>query len=125
MSAARWLGHAGFLLEGRLRIYVDPYRVPEGLPPADIILLTRAHEPHCSRADVEKLSRPQTIVAGPRACVSPFRLNQLPLEAGETRRVLGALVTAVADGRDGLSYRLELDGETVLHADLLRLAQPA
>ncbi len=91
-----WLGGAGFLIKDKLTIYIDPIGLGDGLPPADVVLLTHSHDFHCSKADVEKIASPQTIVVGPKDCVSRFRLNQLPMLPGETKRVLGLEVTAVA-----------------------------
>jgi len=91
-----WLGCAGFLIKDKLTIYIDPIGLADGLPKADIVFLTHSHDAHCSKADVEKISTPQTIVVGPKDCVSRFRLNQLPMLPGETKRILGLEATAIA-----------------------------
>ncbi len=90
-----WLGHSGLWLRGSLNIYFDPFNAPDSLPKADIIFLTHPHYDHCSIEDVESLSTSQTIVAGPRECVSKFRLNQLPMAPGERKRILGVEVQAL------------------------------
>lgn len=110
----RWLGHAGFLIQGRLTVYVDPWNVPEGLPKADLILFTSGRERHCSADDVGKLATPQTIVAGPRDCVSRFRMNQLPMAPGETKDILGLRVEA-APAADRLAYVLHLPDGKIRH----------
>lgn len=89
LEKSRWLGHAGFLIQDRLTVYVDPYQVGEGLPTADVVLLTHNHPEHCSVPDVMKISKPQTVVVGPADAVCRFRLNQLPLRGGQTKTVLG------------------------------------
>ncbi|MDE2314173.1 MAG: MBL fold metallo-hydrolase, partial [Elusimicrobia bacterium] len=79
----RWrrLGKAGVRLDRKKIVYIDPVSIGPGAPKADIILLTHGHEGHFSPEDVVKAAGPQTIVAGPAACIGLFRLNQLPFEA--------------------------------------------
>jgi L-ascorbate metabolism protein UlaG (beta-lactamase superfamily) len=63
-----WLGHSGFRIRaGRAVVYIDPYRVPEGSPPADLILITHGHYDHFSPQDVERLSTKGTWLVGPAA----------------------------------------------------------
>ncbi len=57
-----WLGHAGFLIRNSKIIYVDPYNIKEGLPKADIILITHSHYDHCSVADLNKIVQDGTII---------------------------------------------------------------
>ncbi|NDJ86891.1 MAG: MBL fold metallo-hydrolase [Chloroflexi bacterium] len=60
-----WLGHASFRIEGPPCIYIDPWRIPDGAPPADVILISHEHYDHCSVRDIEKLSQPHTrIITG-------------------------------------------------------------
>ena len=125
LEKSRWLGHAGFLIQDRLTVYVDPFQVPSGLPIADVVLLTHNHPDHCSGPDVMKVSRPQTVVVGPADAVCRFRLNQLPLHGGQTKTVLGMSVTGtVAYTREAkherggpwLGFLIEALGLKVLHA---------
>jgi L-ascorbate metabolism protein UlaG (beta-lactamase superfamily) len=49
IDSVAWLGHAGFRIEvDGATVYIDPYRVPEGAPPADAILVTHGR-PRTSR----------------------------------------------------------------------------
>ncbi|MCX7661636.1 MAG: MBL fold metallo-hydrolase, partial [Candidatus Omnitrophica bacterium] len=43
LEKIKWLGHAGFLVDTEVKIYIDPYRAKSGLPYADIILITHNH----------------------------------------------------------------------------------
>jgi len=58
----RWLGHSGFLIENSKVIYIDPYKIKEGLPKADVILITHGHYDHCSVSDIGKVIKEGTRI---------------------------------------------------------------
>lgn len=58
----KWLGHSGFLIENSKTIYVDPYNIKEGLPKADLILITHGHYDHCSFVDLQKIVKDGTKI---------------------------------------------------------------
>ncbi len=95
-----WLGHSGFRIRvGRAVVYVDPYRVPEGSPPADLILVTHGHYDHFSPQDIERLSRRGTWLVGPAAVAERTRGQVHSIAPGETLEdelVRGVHVSAVA-----------------------------
>jgi L-ascorbate metabolism protein UlaG (beta-lactamase superfamily) len=44
-----FLGHSGFLVKMKNKvIIIDPYRVSDSVPKADIVLVTHSHNDHCS-----------------------------------------------------------------------------
>ncbi|MEA3414425.1 MAG: MBL fold metallo-hydrolase [Nanoarchaeota archaeon] len=80
-----WLGHAGFLIaplgvlknseldgknyvfkeginSGGKVIYIDPYKIRDDLPKADIILITHGHYDHCSVEDLDKIVKKGTKI---------------------------------------------------------------
>src|SRR3954453_15066653 len=68
LDSIDWLGHAGFRVRvGRATVYIDPYRVPDDAPQADLILITHGHYDHFSPQDVEKLTKRETWLVGPAA----------------------------------------------------------
>lgn len=67
-----WLGHAGFLLEGPCRVYVDPFRINDA-PPADIVLLTHPHYDHCSPDDLARIATDETEFVCPPDCLTTIR----------------------------------------------------
>jgi L-ascorbate metabolism protein UlaG (beta-lactamase superfamily) len=136
LDALDWLGHSGFRIRaGKAHVYIDPYRVPEGSPPADLILITHGHYDHFSPQDVERLSTKRTWLVGPAAVaerVSGQVHSIAPGELLEDELVRGVHVGAVAayntskrnaDGkvfhpRDAgwVGYELNLWGERLYHS---------
>lgn len=62
-----WLGHASFRIDGASLVYIDPWRILDGNPPADVILITHEHYDHCSPLDIEKLLKPDTRIISTEA----------------------------------------------------------
>jgi L-ascorbate metabolism protein UlaG (beta-lactamase superfamily) len=84
LDAVEWLGHAGFRIRaGRRVVYIDPYRVADGAPPADLILLTHGHYDHFSPQDVERLSGKDTVVVAPPAVAERIGGRVVSLAPGE------------------------------------------
>jgi L-ascorbate metabolism protein UlaG (beta-lactamase superfamily) len=136
VDSLEWLGHSGFRLRvGRAFVYIDPYRVPEGSPPADLILVTHGHYDHFSLQDVERLSTGRTWFVGP-ATVAERVGGQVrsiaPGEMLEDELIRGLHVAAVAayntSKRDGegnlfhprdagwVGYDLNVRGERLYHS---------
>ena len=131
-----WLGHASFrITAGRATVYIDPYRVADDAPLADLILITHGHYDHFSPQDVEKLTKRETWLVGPAAVAERVSGQVHRIEAGETlddELVRGIHVTAVAayntskrdaDGRPfhprdagWVGYELNVRGERLYHS---------
>ena len=131
-----WLGHSGFRIRaGGAVVYVDPYRVSEGAPPADLILITHGHYDHFSPQDVERLSTRSTRLVGPPAVAERARgrvHSITPGESLEDELVRGVHVSAVAayntSKRDAegnpfhppeagwVGYELNVRGERLYHS---------
>jgi L-ascorbate metabolism protein UlaG (beta-lactamase superfamily) len=58
-----WLKNSSFLYDGDIKIYLDPWGVPEGSPQADVIFVTHAHDDHLSAEDIEKVRAEHTRIA--------------------------------------------------------------
>jgi L-ascorbate metabolism protein UlaG (beta-lactamase superfamily) len=138
IDGIHWLGHDTFRLEGSSVIYLDPFKLPSGAVPADVILVTHDHDHHLSRAAIAALVQPGTILIGPAPVVAAATamnvegLTLVTIAAGETLTAGTATVTAIpaytttkfrAPGvpyhpreAGGLGYLVELDGRTIYHA---------
>ena len=136
IDALEWLGHASFRITvGRAHVYIDPYRVPDAAPAADLILITHGHYDHFSPQDVERLSTRDTWLVGPAAVAERVsgRVHRIgPGELLEDELVRGIHVRAVAayntskrdpDGkpfhpRDAgwVGYELNIRGERLYHS---------
>jgi L-ascorbate metabolism protein UlaG (beta-lactamase superfamily) len=136
IEGVEWLGHSGFRVRvGRANVYIDPYRVPDGAPRADLILITHGHYDHFSIQDVERISERGTwLVAPPMVAerVAGNVISLAPGEAVEDELVRGVSVRAVAayntSKRDSdgnvfhpreagwLGYDLNFRGERLYHS---------
>jgi L-ascorbate metabolism protein UlaG (beta-lactamase superfamily) len=100
IDSVEWLGHSGFRIRiGRAHVYIDPYRVPEDAPKADLILVTHGHYDHFSPQDVELLTERGTWLVAPAAVAERVGGNVISVAPGESiddDLVRGVAVRAVA-----------------------------
>jgi L-ascorbate metabolism protein UlaG (beta-lactamase superfamily) len=62
-----WLGHASFRIEdGERQIYIDPWKIPDKSPKADIVFITHAHYDHNSPDDLKAVSNARTTFFAPK-----------------------------------------------------------
>lgn len=124
------LGHDSFLLDGPPVIYIDPWKLPPGCPPADLILVTHAHSDHCSPEDVEKISKKGAVVVTDPGAGKKLKGARV-LRPGESTTVGDVTVTATpaynvnkfrSPGQlfhpksvQGNGYVIALGGETLYH----------
>jgi L-ascorbate metabolism protein UlaG (beta-lactamase superfamily) len=98
----RWLGHAGFLLEGDdKKIYIDPFEISEEPAfddKADILLITHEHFDHCSPEDIRKVRRSDSTTLIPENCSLQFK--------GDARRIAEGDI--LADGLEIKGVRIEV-----------------
>jgi L-ascorbate metabolism protein UlaG (beta-lactamase superfamily) len=62
-----WFCQSSFRIEhGGLTVYIDPFKIPDGEPAADVLLLTHDHFDHLSTDDIAKVRTENTkVFAGP------------------------------------------------------------
>lgn len=122
-----WLGHDGFLLknEGR-NIYIDPFRISDGLPAADLILITHDHHDHCSPGDLSKIQQASTVIVTESQAATKLVGNIRIMEPGESLELEGVTIEAVPSyninkqfhpqGNRWLGFVVDVNGVRVYHA---------
>ncbi len=102
---------------------VDPWKVKGDLK-ADVILVTHSHYDHLSIEDINRISKPDTVAAGPADVTSEIdEIKTMTLRAGDIVNLPGISVTAVPaynknksfhpEGNGWLGYIIEMDGEKI------------
>jgi L-ascorbate metabolism protein UlaG (beta-lactamase superfamily) len=134
MEGIEWLGHDSFRISGSATVYIDPWQLGKGAPPADLILVTHEHSDHFDQGDIASVSTPQTVVVGPAEVTGQLEGAQTrTIAPGQSLQVGGVKVRAVpaynlnkyADRKAGLffhpkadgkvGYVVEIDGRTIYH----------
>lgn len=94
ISDIKWLGHAGFKIEGEKLIYIDPFKIKES-EPADIIIITHEHFDHLSPEDIKKIQTKRTIIVSTPDCASKLSGNIKTMTAGKTVVIDNVKIEAV------------------------------
>ncbi len=121
-SALRWV-------DDERTIYIDPWGTDENAPPADLILLTHAHEDHFQPEEIERLRKDGTKLVAPRDVAAVLGGDVTAVAPGETHEVAGVSFTTVPayntheerldfhpKANRWVGYVLELGGATYYHA---------
>jgi L-ascorbate metabolism protein UlaG (beta-lactamase superfamily) len=125
-----WFRQASFLWRDTERtIYIDPWGTPEDAPPADVIVITHAHQDHFCIEDIERLSTQSTKLAAPHDVAKELSGDVTAVGPGESHDLAGLKVTTVPAyntreealdfhpwANRWVGYLLELDGSTYYHA---------
>jgi L-ascorbate metabolism protein UlaG (beta-lactamase superfamily) len=121
-----WLGHDTFRIDRPATVYIDPWKLPPGSPPADLILVSHHHFDHCSPEDVESVRRAATIVVANASAAGKLQAPVRVLQPGKTFESSGVKVEAVPaynvdkkfHPRDEghLGFILHLEGERLYFA---------
>jgi len=90
-----WLGHDSFRIDQPLVIYIDPWRLPPGSPPADLILVSHEHHDHCSPEDIALVRKGKTTVLANSSAADKIDPPVTVLRAGESVNIGEILVEAV------------------------------
>jgi L-ascorbate metabolism protein UlaG (beta-lactamase superfamily) len=85
-SAYRWDGDS-------LTVYIDPWEA-EG-PPADLILLTHAHDDHFQPEEIERLRKDGTRIVAPHDIARELSGEVTPVAPGDSLEISGVKIQAV------------------------------
>jgi L-ascorbate metabolism protein UlaG (beta-lactamase superfamily) len=80
---------------GGLHIYIDPYGVPEGEPPADVILISHEHGEHLSPDEINRVRTPDSTVFSSRLSAEKVGGNVQTLLPGDHASVGSLQIRAV------------------------------
>lgn len=92
---------SGFLLQySGLNIYIDPFKVPEGQPKADLILVTHQHFDHVDPDSINKIVQPETPIVSNALGIDAIATgveadNLIEIEPGEAIEVVGVRIETV------------------------------
>lgn len=126
-----WLGHASVLIEGSIRIAVDPFLEAnpaaalkvKDMPKLDVIAITHDHEDHISDAFALAKRDDAVIVAMHEIAVKAGEegIAAEGMNIGGTIEVKGAMFTMVLATHSSYSghpcgYVITLDGKKIYHA---------
>jgi L-ascorbate metabolism protein UlaG (beta-lactamase superfamily) len=121
-SALRWQ-------DDERTVYVDPWGTPKDAPPADLILITHAHDDHFQPDEIARLVKPGTKLAAPRDVAAMLTGDVTPVAPGGSYELAGVSFATVpaynireealdfhpkANGWVG--YVLDLGGRAYYHA---------
>jgi L-ascorbate metabolism protein UlaG (beta-lactamase superfamily) len=124
-----WFRQSAYLWKGDgLTVAIDPWNVQSDAP-ADLILITHAHEDHFQPPEIERLSGSGTKVVAPRQFAADVPGDVTPVAPGDSVEVAGVKIQAVpaynvAEERlqmhprsnNWVGYLIELAGHTYYHA---------
>lgn len=121
-----WLGHASVRIDGEKTVYIDPWKLAEGQPRADIVLITHSHYDHCSEDDVAQIADGETIIFASADCQGELSQDFRPVAPGQLETVGGVIVETVSAynlnkefhprANDWVGYLLEMGGERIYYA---------
>ena len=127
-----WLGHDSFRISGSKTVYIDPWHIDAGAPPADIVLVTHEHSDHFDKDDIARVSQPSTVLVGPAEVTRQVSGDTRTVAPGDVVTVAGVTIRAVPayntnkfrepgavfhpreDAKVG--YVIDLDGTTYYHS---------
>ena len=125
LKKIKWLGHAGFKIEGDKIIYIDPFQIKER-EKADIILITHEHYDHCSPEDVAKIQKESTVIVTIDSCLSKLSGHIKTVKPGDEISVESIHIKAVPSynigkkfhekSTDKVGFIVTVGGESVYHA---------
>lgn len=121
-SALRWR-------DDELTVYIDPWGTGDDTAPADLILITHAHDDYFQPEEIERLRGDNTKIVAPQDVANMLTGDVTPVRPDETHEVAGVSFTTVPAyntreealefhprSNGWVGYVLDLGGSTYYHA---------
>src|SRR5712671_134804 len=97
-STFRWKGE-------KLVVYIDSWGLTDDLPPADLLLITHAHQDHFVPEDIARVKNQKTVIVAPADVAKELSGNIKP-----------ARLQAHPKANNWVGYVLQIGGNTYYHA---------
>lgn len=126
LDKIKWLGHAGFRIEGSKVVYIDPFKIKGG-DKADLILVTHTHHDHLSPNDIKKVLGTDTtlIISSDADIDTGFPKDIIKIKPKDKVEVKGLTVEAVPSynrdkpfhprANNWVGYIITIDGSRIYH----------
>ena len=130
LEGVTWYRQSAFrFTDGDRSVYIDPWGTDDDAPPADLILITHAHDDHLQPDEIARLSAGGAKIVAPHDVAAELSGDVVPVAPGESHEIASVRFTTVpayntaeerlemhpkANGWVG--YVLELPGGTYYHA---------
>jgi L-ascorbate metabolism protein UlaG (beta-lactamase superfamily) len=125
-----WFKQSAYRFDGEgLTVYIDPWGVPDGPPPADVVFITHAHYDHYSQDELAKIHKDDTAFVAPRDVAAELSGDVQAVAPGDVVEAAGIKaqvmpaynivedrLEAHPKANGWVGYLLELDGRTYYHA---------
>jgi L-ascorbate metabolism protein UlaG (beta-lactamase superfamily) len=127
-----YLGHASFCIKADgYAIFIDPYKLPDSMRGrADLILITHAHFDHCSKEDIARIMKKDSVIIAAPGCLDTKEYKSLQVaKPGFKTDFHGIGIEAVPayntsaekqsfhpKAKDGVGYIVSIDGMRIYHA---------
>ena len=132
LEKIHWFGQATVKIEmGEKSLYIDPFQLEKG-DPADIILITHAHQDHFSPNDIRKVMKDATVFFAPKDVAAKLRkqfekATVIAVEPGMTQQQDGLTIEVVPaynvtktqnhpKANSWVGYVLTIDGVKIYHS---------
>ena len=127
LEGIKLLKHDTVKIKNSVVIYIDPFKI-EDEEKADLILVTHEHYDHCSREDISKLMKDDTVIVTVADCQSILNGSKYVklVSPGDVLEIKGVKINAVPAYNIGkpfhpkenewVGFVLEVNGKRIYHA---------
>lgn len=125
-TSVEFLRHASTIISfNGKNIFIDPWKLPENPPKADLVLISHEHFDHFDPQKISEISTRKTLIATNGRCSSKLGGAVETINAGDSKEFFGVTVTAREAyniGKSfhprgfGVGFELDFGSEKIYHA---------